>query len=572
MMLRLTNCCRLAPNIAHELHAAAEARAVVAASPFAQRRAFIAALSDELHRHADHIARANLRDCDVFGQQQQQQQQQRGASSTIVAPTHPGLGTSTSSAAAVARHDGHTCHARHHVSSAAAAAVTAPRRQRSLAYVAAAAVSTPTAAGDRGGAGGTTNTPAGHAGAATAPPLASATWGVLGGHDHHRRVSPLRLDKLHSTLDFLLRQPDPIALPRGCWLRDDADADAAAAAGDVVDDPGASRGRCTRRTADLEVFELPVPLGTVGVLSRFRPRISIDAVAMALLAGNAVLVDGGVSLHHTNIALTASVRRALIAVGLPPTAVVCVESFDAAHRSTLDWLQLSDHVDLAVVCGPPKLFDFATRHTTIPLLRATGRFSSVYVDQSASFAVALDVVINSKFQRLGAANAATSVIIHSQFPRYTELLLALAAEGAVLLGDAAAQERAPDCVAELASEEAYGGLPHHGLRDAARTLCVKTVDTLAQALFFIDSFGAAQSDAIVATDEAVCAAYCRRVDSAVVLVNASTRLSSGVPLGCGVDFAISTSKVHRRGPLTLEMMTTRKWVARGRDPTRGARR
>lgn len=327
-----------------------------------------------------------------------------------------------------------------------------------------------------------------------------------------------------------------------------------------------------RRTEGLEVFELPVPLGMVGVLSRFRPRISLDAVAMGLFAGNTVLVDGGVSLYYTNIALMSAVRRALTAAGLPPSAVVCVESYDAAHRSTSEWLQMSDYVDLAVVCGPPKLYQFASRHSTIPLMRATGQFSSVYVDQSAAFEVALEVILNSKFQKLGAANAVTTAIIHRDFPRYTELLLALAAEGAVLLGDVAAQERVPDCVLELASEEEYQGLSQYGLRDAARTLCVRTVRSLAQALFFIESFGSKQSDCVVATDPAVCATYCRQVDTAVALVNASTRLSSGVPLGCGVDFAISTSKAHCRGPLTIDMMTTRKLVARSRSPYHGALR
>ncbi|KPI84125.1 gamma-glutamyl phosphate reductase-like protein [Leptomonas seymouri] len=428
-----------------------------------------------------------------------------------------------------------------------------------------------------------------------------------GGHllltpDHHLLISPLRLDKLHNTIDYLLCQPDPIAVPPSCWLRPYAER----GSGDVLerqrsgfaqippaihqggDDGGAPTqgvvdgltprerytycGRRTRLTDQLEVFELPVPLGMIGVLSRFRPRIGLDAVAMGLFAGNTVLVDGGVSLSYTNIALMTAVRRALTAAGLPPTAVVCVESYDAAHRSTSEWLQLSEYVDLAVVCGPPKLYQFATRHSTVPLIRATGQFSSVYIDQSASFEVALEVVLNSKFQKLGAANAVTTAIVHRDFPRYTELLMAFSAGGAVLLGDVVAQGRVPDSVLELASEEEYRGLTQFGLRDGTRALCIKTVDSLAQALFFIESYGSKQSDCVVATDPDVCATFCRQVDTAVALVNASTRLSSGEPLGCGVDFAISTSKAHCRGPLTLSMMTTRKLVVRSRSINHGALR
>ncbi|CAJ1015941.1 hypothetical protein Q4I30_000816 [Leishmania utingensis] len=659
-MLRLSAPRWLVQNILHDIQAAAESRSVMATSSFAQRRSFLAALSEELHRHREYIIRANQRDCDLFGQQQQQ----RGTPSVTIPPMLPSTSAALSAQSSASLHGDRTgCspflgYPGHCVGDVPAVSVAAgsaavstpganaaggsgassPRRQSSLEYV----VSTSlvgsqgqrgggsTAAGGRiaassTGAGSTLGETAAASLAAntscTAIPASHSEWGAGalsaslqlvstatlghatrteagggGGHllitpDNHFLISPLRLDKLHTTIEYLLCQPDPIAMPPSCWLRDYAEGDNRSAGdplrGEDSSDaapshnsppppsarrPHEDRGRCTRRTGQLEVYELSVPLGMVGILSRFRPRISIDAVAMGLFAGNTVLVDGGVSLYYTNMALVSTVRRALATAGLPPSAVVCVENYDAAHRSTSEWLQLSGYVDLAVVCGPPKLYQFASQHSTIPLIRATGQFSSIYVDQSASFEVALEVILNSKFQKLGAANAVTTVIVHSDFPRYTELLLALAADGAVLLGDVTAQERVPDCVVELASEEEYQGLAQYGLRDAARTLCIKTVDTLAQALFFIESFGSKQSDCIVATDPEVCATYCRQVDTAVALVNASTRLSSGVPLGCGVDFAISTSKTHHRGPLTVEMMTTRKLVVRSLSTYHGALR
>lgn len=683
--MRRTICRCAVQNILHDVQAAAECRALVATSSFAQRRTFLMALHDELQRNREVIIRANRRDCDVFGQQQQQ----RGTPSVTIPPTMPSAAaaaaattvpssswsTHTSFFQAEGYHGG-----RQSVTSRASSSVPAdvapPRRRSSLEYVAsnalscnAAAATTEALAGNalrvaeendskdsnRSGNGSvdeskshseplrvasstatepgaavrddpshlakSPSTPSGNRASAAASSAShhshdASSGGVYhteagggGGHllltqDHHLLISPLRLDKLHTTIEYLLCQPDPIAVPPSCWLHPYAQlgsgdpserqrgrfAEAAVDLNDITtrisdsaalphpDDasgpqpPYARVGRCTRLTEQLEVFELPVSLGMVGILSRFRPRISLDAVAMGLFAGNTVIVDGGVSLYYTNIALMTVVRRALTAAGLPPNAVVCVESYDAAHRTTSEWLQLSEYVDLAVVCGPPKLYQFASRHSTIPLMRATGQFSSVYVDQSASFEVALEVILNSKFQKLGAANAATTAIIHRDFPRYTELLMALSAGGAVLLGDVAAQERVPDSVLELASEEEYQGLSQYGLRDGIRTLCVKTVDSLAQALFFIESYGSKQSDCVVATDPEVCAAYCRQVDTAVALVNASTRLSSGVPLGCGVDFAISTSKAHCRGPLTLSMMTTRKLVARSRSAHHAALR
>ncbi|KPA73808.1 gamma-glutamyl phosphate reductase-like protein [Leptomonas pyrrhocoris] len=697
--MRRTVCRCAVQNILHDVQAAAESRTLVATSSFAQRRAFLMALHDELRRNSDVITRANRRDCEVFGQQQQQ----RGTPSVTIPPTIPSAAAATavvvpspaagrsmpsSFGRSEAAFGGPMSTAHSPGKSTWSGAAAAPSRPRSsLEYVAsttvrsslrsadtsagvgdtersgetgctirgggspmqgtnaaptttaaetsrcasddhpssaiaaaAAAESTPTHHGNHtqlneGHAALFYNSP--HAHDMTSHSASHTEVGGGGGHllftpDHHLLISPLRLDKLHTTIDYLLCQPDPIAVPPSCWLHPYAERGSGEAmesqrghsaqdSADVAEDgddgrrsghhhhqsgtspqyvkdglapqaPYTRYGRCTRLTDQLEVFELPVPLGMVGILSRFRPRISLDAVAMGLFAGNTVLVDGGVSLYYTNIALMTVVRRALTAAGLPANAVVSVEGYDAEHRSTSEWLQLSEYVDLAVVCGPPKLYQFASRHSTIPLMRATGQFSSVYVDQSASFEVALEVILNSKFQKLGAANAVTTVIVHRDFPRYTELLMALAVGGAALLGDAAAQERVPDAVRQLASEEEYQGLSQYGVRDGTRMLCVKTVDSLAQALFFTEAYGSKQSDCVVATDAEVCATYCRQVDTAVTLVNASTRLASGVPLGCGVDFAISTSKVHCRGPLTLNMMTTRKLVARSRSMHRGALR
>lgn len=658
--------CRCAvQNILHDVQAAAESRTLIATSSFAQRRAFLMALHDELQRNREAIIRANRRDCDVFGQQQQQ----RGTPSVTIPPTMPSAAAAASAIAAPHSAAAYTVAA---ASSTCGTSTPSSRRHSPLEYVASTVLSGVAGGGDTaalnysaaataealgggahaevgnteeksGSAGGSGEASADQQTNAGAPPPGAAEARTVvadehhatpstasagesrayphahevptgsffhteasggGGHllhtpDHHLLISPLRLDKLHATIDYLLCQPDPIAVPPSCWLYPYAERGGGDAVGrrhsllpqagadSTQHDAGTSQngrddsapkepctryGRCTRLTDQLEVFELPVPLGMVGILSRFRPRISLDAVAMGLFAGNTVLVDGGVSLYYTNIALMTVVRRALTAAGLPASAVVCVESYDTAHRSTSEWLKLSEYVDLAVVCGPPKLYQFASRHSTIPLIRATGQFSSIYVDESASFEVALELILNSKLQKLGAANAVTTAIIHRDFPRYTELLMALSAGGAVLLGDVAAQERVPDSVLELASEEEYQGLSQYGLRDGNRTLCIKTVDSLAQALFFIESYGSKQSDCVVATDPEVCATYCRQVDTAVALVNASTRLSSGVPLGCGVDFAISTSKAHCRGPLTLSMMITRKLVARSRSMHHGALR
>lgn len=401
--------------------------------------------------------------------------------------------------------------------------------------------------------------------------------------------APLRLDHLSGGIQYLLLQNDPIAVPKPCWLHREAsrhrhrDACAAAEAHCSAAAPAVTGHRrrhsssskkeaeSTRATANspgrlggpssVEVHQISVPLGIVGVLSRFQPRLCLDAVAMGIFCGNAVLMDGGATARFTNLELAASVRRALRAAGLPLDAMILVEDDDTAHEATNEWLQLSDFIDLAVVCGPPKLHRFASRQSAIPLLKATDQCSSLYIDQSAAFQVAVDAVLRSKRTQMGVVNGVTSIVIHRQFPRFAELLLELASHGAILLGDEVANEIVPGCFMGFASDEEYGGWAAHGSsQEAAPVLCVKSVDSLDQALYFIETFGSKQSDGVIATDPAVCATFCAAVDSAIVVVNAPTRL----PVADGSrEAAISASKLHCRGPLTTQAMTTRKYVVRG---------
>ncbi|KEG07522.1 gamma-glutamyl phosphate reductase-like protein [Trypanosoma grayi] len=359
----------------------------------------------------------------------------------------------------------------------------------------------------------------------------------------HHELSPLHIKKLLTGIEGLMQLPDPIAPPTG--------------------DVAVTRSSCVSRA--VSVRDVPVPLGLVGILARNRPRVTLDAVAMCIQSGNAVLIDGGASVLHTNRAMMASVRRSLVAADIPTAAVVFVEPNGSEHDATAKWLEASDSVDLGIVCGDARLYRFACQHATIPLIKAAGRACSLYVDKSADYETALGVVLNAKFQRPNATNAIHTLILHEAYPRFHELLQALKSRGVLLLGDAAAEALAPSCIDELASEEVYKGLTE-GLLDFHRVLCVKTVRDVKSAVYFLNRFGSKQSDGIIATDEDVIREYSCRVDTAVALVNASTRLSSGRALGRGTDLAIATSKVHSRGPFTLSALTTRKIVVRCAEP------
>ncbi|CAD2212803.1 hypothetical protein ADEAN_000021500 [Angomonas deanei] len=364
---------------------------------------------------------------------------------------------------------------------------------------------------------------------------------------NQHKMPKLRIDKLLSEVRHLISCPDPLG--SATWMEENA----------------------TLKDCDpqMTVCEVAVPLGFVGVLSRYRARMAIDAITMGILAGNAVLVDGGAAVQRVNRAFVSCAQVALNRAGLPAASVVHIENADVNPRKTIEWLQVRDRVDVAIVCGPPKLYEFASQRSCIPLIRATSQVTTLYIDRSASFETAMRVIVNSKYQREGAANAVTLLLVHAGFPRYAELMRELRERGMRLLGDQVSIERAGDWVSALASDEDYRAT---SLSDISHTLCIKTMDSLEQVLLFLDLFGSKQNDGIVATDEEAINTYCTTVDSAVVLVNASTRLSSGQPMGLGPDLAIATSKMNHRGPFTISSWTSKKYIVKSKSPDGALRR
>ena len=322
---------------------------------------------------------------------------------------------------------------------------------------------------------------------------------------------------------------------------------------------------------DISVVETAVPLGLVGVVSRFRPRITLDAVAMGIKSGNAILIDGGVTVSHTNNALIASVRRSLSDVGLPPSAVVYNEP-DEKNISTAQWLKMNDFVSAAIVCGSNKLYDHVAGNTTIPIIRATGHTCNMYVAADANFDTALRVVSNAKLQRPNATNSINNLLINEKFPRLVELVEALAEQGLRILGDAALQEKGFPTM-QVATEEDWVGI-QNGFSNFNR-LNIRLISEkggLEEAAIFIETYGSSQSDGIVTTSTQLADAFVQRVDSACVYVNASTRFSSGECLGMGTDLAIATSRIQCRGPVSLQALTTRKFVIRAKSPAGAIRR
>lgn len=314
---------------------------------------------------------------------------------------------------------------------------------------------------------------------------------------------------------------------------------------------------------DITIEEVSVPLGLIGVISRFRPRIALDAVAMSIKSGNVLLLDAGVTVANTNRAIVASAWRALADVDLPTSAIVHTEA-DEKNISTSQWLTMNDFFSVALVCGSTKLLDYVSKNTSIPIIQATGHTCSLYVDKDADFNMALRIVLNAKLQRPNATNSINNLLIDSAFPKIAALIEALSEAGLRVLGDSEfVSLNLPS--AQIASEEDWMGL-QNGFANF-HVVNVKIITKgLDEAAMFIETYGSRQSDGIITGNKDSAEAFVKRVDSAVVYVNASTRFSSGECFGLGTDLAIATSRMHCRGPVCLPSLTTRKFVVRGTDP------
>lgn len=318
---------------------------------------------------------------------------------------------------------------------------------------------------------------------------------------------------------------------------------------------------------EIVIEEVSVPMGVIGVVSRFRPRILLDAIAMGIKSGNAVLVDSGSTVWHTSHTMMESVRRALATVDVPQSAVVHLEDSDERQNSTPQWLQMHEYVDMVIVCGSNKLHEFVAKNTMIPVVRATGHVCTLYIDKDANYDVALEVVLNAKIQRVNATNAINNLLIHRDFERTADLLDALALHGVNIVGDHAIQRVYP--TAGTAAEEDWRGV-QNGFSNFHK-LCVKSITKdLDEVVEFLSTYGSRQSDGIISHNPATVEAFLKRVDSAVVYANASTRFSSGESFGVGADLAVATSRLHCRGPISLGSLTTKKFVVRAKDMSKGA--
>jgi glutamate-5-semialdehyde dehydrogenase len=309
------------------------------------------------------------------------------------------------------------------------------------------------------------------------------------------------------------------------------------------------------RPSGIQVGQMRVPLGVIGIIYESRPNVTADAAALCLKAGNAAILRGGSEAIHSNQAIAACVHEGLRAAGLPESAVQVIETTDRAAVGEL--ITMQDYVDVIVPRGGKSLIERLQRESRIPMIKHLNGVCHVYIDDKADMDKAIRVADNAKTQRLGTCNTMETLLVARGIAK--DVLPPLAKiytdKGIELRGDTQARAIVPE-MREATDEDWYTEY-----LDAI--LSVRVVDGLDQAIDHIATYGSQHTDAIVTEDVTRARRFVREVDSSSVMINASTRFADGYEYGLGAEIGISTDKIHARGPVGLEGLTSLKWVVFG---------
>lgn len=346
------------------------------------------------------------------------------------------------------------------------------------------------------------------------------------------RLNTARIDAIAKAVREVISLPDPV--------------------GELIDS--------NRRPNGLLVTRVRVPLGVVFFIYESRPNVTVDAAALCVKSGNAVILRGGKEAFHSNVALHRVLADALREAGLPIDAVQLVETTD--REAVGDFLKLREWIDLTIPRGGKSLIERVASEATMPVLKHFDGVCHVFVDRSADLAMAEQILINSKCQRPGVCNAAESLLVHA------EIAATFLPRAAEVLGQRGVELRC--CPRSLALVPRGVPATEQDFRTEYLDLkmSVKTVDSLDAAIQHINEYGSHHTDAIVTNDSASAERFCREVDSAATHVNCSTRFNDGGEYGLGAEIGISTDKLHARGPCGLRELTSYKWVVHGHGQVR----
>ncbi len=326
-----------------------------------------------------------------------------------------------------------------------------------------------------------------------------------------------------------------------------------------------------RRPSGISVGQMRVPLGVFGMIYESRPNVTIEAAALAIKSGNACILRGGSEALHSNLALWRVVQQALASAGLPLEAVQLVETTDRAAVGQL--ITMPEFVDVIIPRGGKGLIQRVSAEARVPVIKHLDGNCHVYVDEQVDLELAVQVTDNAKTQKYSPCNAAESLLVHAAqaaafLPRIGAVFAAKGVQmrccprAAALLGGVAPSAAGTSAGVVRATEEDWA------TEYLAPIISIKVVSTFEEAIAHINRYGSHHTDAILTSHHGHAMRFLREVDSASVMVNASTRFADGFEYGLGAEIGISTDKFHARGPVGLEGLTSMKWVVLGQGEVR----
>ncbi len=310
------------------------------------------------------------------------------------------------------------------------------------------------------------------------------------------------------------------------------------------------------RPTGIQIGKMRVPLGVVGMIYESRPNVTLEAASLALKSGNAIILRGGSEAIHSNQAIAEAVQHGLKAVGLPETCVQVINTTDRAAVGQL--ITMTEYVDVIVPRGGKGLIERISKEAKIPVIKHLDGNCHVFVEAQADLHKALPIALNAKTHRYGVCNAMETLLVDEKvakefLPRIAELYQEKQVE---LRGDAATQKILGNSVKTATEEDWY-------TEYLGPILAIKIVSGIDEAISHINKYGSHHTDAIITENYTLARKFLTQVDSSSVVVNASTRFADGFEYGLGAEIGISTDKIHARGPVGLEGLTSQKWIVLG---------
>lgn len=328
----------------------------------------------------------------------------------------------------------------------------------------------------------------------------------------------------------------------------------------LLPDPIGEVTKMWRNPDNLQIGRVRVPLGVIGMIYEARPNVTVDAAALCIKSGNAAILKGGKEAINSNIAIANTIIKAAVEAGLPEGSIQLIETTDREAVNVM--MKLNEYIDVLIPRGGSGLIQTVVKNSTVPVIETGIGNCHVYVDEEADLEMAENIVINAKTQRIGVCNAMETLLVHKDaaqklLPKLGERLKSLGVE---IRGCEKTGEYIKDIVSatEKDWETEYLDL----------ILAVKIVDSIDDAMDHIYIYGTKHSEAIVTNNYKNSQRFLNEVDAAAVYVNASTRFTDGSEFGFGAEIGISTQKLHARGPMGLEQLTSIKYIIYGEGQTR----